>query len=220
MPNRLVIAMLLLLTVNLLSAATENNDLTATSVSTSTTTSTISVSRNPETSISRNIFAEFGGPSFGIGIGYDQRFRPNTIFGFRTGMSFTKGSWDDGGWFGAHDGGTYTEVDFKGVTIPLEVNVIMGQRASKFELGVGATPCILHRHEVEYWGWHPEHSGTDIKDGVRLNIFGTLNIGYRLQRKSGFFLRTGFTFLFADLKCSPIDGLLFIPNLSIGYTLK
>ena len=198
MLKRLITLALLLLTLNIVSA-TENPD---------------------TTTISRNFFAEFGGPSFGIGVGYDQRFRPGSIFGFRAGMAFTSGSWDDSGWWGAYDGGAYTDLDFKGVTLPLEVNVIMGKRASKFELGVGATPCILHRHEVRYWGCHPEHSGTDITDGVRLNIFGTLNMGYRLQRKSGFFLRAGFTFLFADLKCSPVDGLLFIPNLSIGYTIR
>ncbi|MDE6380607.1 MAG: hypothetical protein K2L11_09055 [Muribaculaceae bacterium] len=163
---------------------------------------------------------ELGGPSFGIGIGYDQRFKANSVFGFRTGLSFTNGSWDDGGWFGAYDGGAYTDVDFKGVTLPLEANAIMGKRASKFELGIGATPCILHRHEVKHSAWHSGYSETHIKDGVRLNIFGTLNIGYRLQRKSGFFLRAGFTFLIGDLKCSPMDGLLLIPNLSLGYTIR
>ncbi len=170
--------------------------------------------------ISRNIFVELGGPSLGVGIGYDQRFKTNSVFGFRAGLSFTNGSWDDSGWFGAYDGAYYTDVDFKGVTIPLEINAIMGKRASKFELGIGATPCILHRHEVKYWGLYPDDSGTEVKDGSRINIFGTLNIGYRLQRKSGFFLRAGLSFLIGDIKCSPIDGLLLIPNLSLGYTIR
>ena len=195
--------------------ALENDNSTAINSS-----DTISISQKSEFEISRNLFVELGGPSFGIGIGYDQRFRPNSVFGFRTGLSFTNGSWDDAGWWGADYGGAYTNVDFKGVTIPLEANVIMGKRASKFEIGIGATPCILHRHEVKHSAWHPEYSETQIKDGVRLNIFGTLNIGYRLQRKSGFFLRAGFTFLLGDLKCSPMDGLLLIPNLSLGYTIK
>ncbi|MDE6291272.1 MAG: hypothetical protein K2M16_07050 [Muribaculaceae bacterium] len=188
--------------------------------STTTSSDSITISHKSGDVISRNLFVEFGGPSFGIGIGYDQRFKPNSVFGFRAGMSFTSGSWDDSGWWGSYNGGAYTDLDFKGVTFPLEINAIMGKRASKFELGIGATPCILHRHEVKYWGWHQEHYESDVKDGVRLNIFGSLNIGYRLQRKSGFFLRAGLTFLIADLKCSPMDGLLLFPNLSLGYTIR
>lgn len=167
--------------------------------------------------ISRNLFIEFGGPSLGVGIGYDQRFKPNSVFGFHTGISFTNGSYDYGGWWGAYDGYCHS-IDFSGVTFPLEANAIMGKRASKFELGVGATPCILERTERYYNGWNQNHNLD--KHGVRLNIFGTINIGYRLQRKSGFFLRAGFTFLLGDLKYSPLDGLLLIPNLSLGYTIR
>lgn len=177
----------------------------------------ISNNSKPDEAISRNLFIEFGGPSFGVGIGYDQRFKPNSVFGFRAGISFTNGSFDDGGWWGAYDGYA-NEIDFSGVTLPLEVNAIMGNRASKFELGVGATPCILERTERTYSGWHQVHHKD--KHGVKLNIMGSLNIGYRLQRKSGFFLRVGFTFLLGDLKCSPMDGLLLMPNLSLGYTIR
>ncbi|MDE5794241.1 MAG: hypothetical protein K2I08_05940 [Muribaculaceae bacterium] len=209
MLNRFVFILMLLLTINSMSA-----DENVVSTSTNSSDSII----NQESSsylISRNLFVEFGGPSFGVGIGYDQRFRPNSVFGFRTGISFTNGTCDNGGWWGAYDG-YYNEIDFTGVTLPLEANAIMGKRASKFELGVGATPCILKRTETNFINW----SHYTVESGVKLNIFGTLNIGYRLQRKSGFFLRTGITFLIGDLKCSPLDGLLLIPNLSLGYTIR
>ncbi|MDE5553562.1 MAG: hypothetical protein K2J10_00065 [Muribaculaceae bacterium] len=214
MLRRLLTPIMMLLTFNSLSAM-ENND-TPTIESTDTTV----VNHNYDDLFSRNIFVELGGPSLGIGIGYDQRFRPNSVFGFRAGMSFTSGTWDDAGLFGSWDGCPYTSVDFKGVTLPLEVNAIMGNRVSKFELGVGATPCILHRYETTYRGCGIEYSGTEKKEGTRLNIFGTLNVGYRLQRKSGFFLRVGLTFLIGDLKCSPIDGVICMPNLSLGYTIR
>ncbi|MDE6522894.1 MAG: hypothetical protein K2L17_08760 [Muribaculaceae bacterium] len=209
MLNRIVFILMLLLTINSMSA-----DENVVSTSTNSSDSII----NQESSsylISRNLFVEFGGPSFGVGIGYDQRFRPNSVFGFRTGISFTNGTCDNGGWWGAYDG-YYNEIDFTGVTLPLEANAIMGKRASKFELGVGATPCILKRTETNFINW----SHYTVESGVKLNIFGTLNIGYRLQRKSGFFLRTGITFIIGDLKCSPLDGLLLIPNLSLGYTIR
>lgn len=214
MLRRVFISLMILLTINSVSAMGNNSEQTIES------SDTINVTKKSDELISRNLFVEFVGPSFGVGVGYDQRFKPNSVFGFRTGLAFTSGSFDDSGWFGYWDGCGYTDIDFKGVTIPLEINAIMGSRASKFELGVGATPCILHRHEEEHWGWKPEHSGINIKDGLRLNIFGTINIGYRLQRKSGFFLRSGFTFLLGDLKCSPLDGWILVPNLSLGYTIR
>lgn len=203
----------MLLTINSLSAMGNESSMKSAS------SDSININQASANLISRNLFVEFGGPSFGIGIGYDQRFRPNSVFGFRVGLSFTNGSMDDDGWFGYHEENN-TSVDFKGVTIPLEANAIMGKRASKFELGIGATPCILDRHEEKcFWSSYDDYR-VEYKDGVKLNIFGTINIGYRLQRKSGFFLRTGLTFLIGDLKCSPMDGLLLIPNLSLGYTIR
>ena len=207
--KRLVFILMSILTINSV-CAMENSEPSATASSDSINTNQIS-----DDLISRNLFVEFGGPTLGVGIGYDQRFKPNSVFGFRAGVSFTNGSFDDGGWWGAYYE-DYTKVDFSGVTLPLEANAIMGKRASKFELGVGATPCILKRTDTNYLNWHHY----TIKQGVRLNIFGTLNVGYRLQRKSGFFLRAGLTFLIGDLKCSPLDGLLLIPNLSLGYTIR
>ncbi len=177
-----------------------------------------SVNAKSDELISRNLFVELWGPSLGIGLGYDQRFKPNSPFGFRAGIAYTNGSVDDDGWFGATDGGHHTYIDFKGVTFPLEANAIFGNRASKFELGIGATPCILNRYEWKYKGWLAET--VSIKEKVRLNIFGTLNIGYRLQRKSGFFFRVGLTFLVGDIDCSPFDGLLCSPNISFGYTIR
>lgn len=205
---------LLLLTLNNVSAMDNVALASADSVSRSANTKSDEL-------ISRNLFVEFWGPSLGIGLGYDQRFKPNSPFGFRAGIGYTNGSADDSGYWDSNiSESDYTYVKFKGVTLPLEVNAIFGKRASKFELGIGATPCILDRYEVKYKynGWH--HTASGSKDVVRLNIFGAMNIGYRLQRKSGFFFRVGLTFLAGDIDCSPFDGLLCMPNLSFGYTIR
>ena len=212
MLNRFVFTIILLLTINSMSA--DNN------VSTSTISSD-SININKKSSsdlISRNIFVELGGPSYGIGIGYDQRFKPNSVFGFRAGLAYINGSDNDNGWFGAYDPDKHTYIEFKGITLPLEINAIMGKRASKFELGLGATPCILDRYESKYRRF-PEET-TIITKGIRLNIFGTINIGYRLQRKSGFFLRTGLTLLIGDIEYSPFGNRISILNLSLGYTIR
>lgn len=210
--KRLVFLFVLMLTLNSMFAM--DNDVS----STTSSTDSISISHRSDDVISRNLFVEFFGPSLGIGIGYDQRFKPNSVFGFSAGLAFTNGSCDDDGWFGAYDGGEHRYIEFTGITLPLEANAILGKRASKFELGIGATPCIFDRYERKYKGWH--NKTVSESKGLRLNIFGTLNIGYRLQRKSGFFLRAGLTFLIGDISCSPFDGLLCMPNLSLGYTIR
>lgn len=207
MLKRLSILVLLLLTINSLSAMVNVDS------SNIESRDTVIDNLKSDDLISRNLFVEFGGPSFGIGIGYDQRFNPDSALGLRAGIAFTNGSAENGSWSKPNIGlYKHIQVDFKGVTLPFEVNGILGNRASKFEVGVGATPCILDRAEWENYRF--------TKQGIKLNIFGTLNIGYRLQRNSSFFLRAGITFLLGNLKCSPMDGLFIIPNLSLGYTIR
>lgn len=206
--KRVVIILISILTVIQMSAMDKDVE--------SSITDSISSNKKSKEAISRNLFVELGGPSLGIGIGYDQRFEPNSIFGFSAGLAYINGSADNGGSWGGSISSEYRYIEFKGVTLPLELNAILGKRASKFELGLGATPCILKRSEYmsRYYGSERETEGT------KLNIFGTMNIGYRLQRKSGFFLRAGLTFLIGDIHCSPFDGLLCVPNLSLGYTFQ
>ncbi len=204
-----------LLTINNLSAMDNSEALTAAA------SDSIKVANNSDELISRNLFVELWGPSLGIGLGYDQRFKPNSPFGFRAGIAYTNGSADDTGYWNCLIANfNYTYVEFKGVTLPLEVNAILGNKASKFELGIGASPCLLDRYEIKYDYQGHIHSVSDIKDGVKFNIFGTMNIGYRLQRRTGFFFRVGLTFMVGDLKCSPFDGLHCMPNLSFGYTIR
>ncbi len=213
MIKRFLIFIMIMLTINSLSARENDTD------SMIASSDSIDVRLEKDELISRNLFVEFYGSSLGIGIGYDQRFKPNSVFGFSAGLSFTNGHSSNEGWFG-HINDNFTRVDFKGVTIPLEVNAILGKRASKFELGIGATPCLLNRYEEYHIGWYSDDYYFETKKGTKLNIFGTLNMGYRLQRKSGFFMRIGLSFLLGDIQCSPIDGLIALPNLSLGYTIR
>lgn len=162
--------------------------------------------------ICHNIFGELFGPSFGVGIGFDSRFKVGTPFGYRVGVSYAAGS------FG--DNQQWRDLDFNGVCFPLEINGIFGKRKSKFEIGAGVTPSILHR-TLTTWYWKDDMSTDYVTTRKnKLNFLGTLNIGYRYQRERGFFLRAGLTICFGDLKYSPIDGVWVLPNLSLGYTLK
>lgn len=175
-----------------------------------------------EPALCRNLFVELFGPStFGVfGLGYDSRFRAGSVFGYRVGVSYIN----------VHDsdpGGFFYQIYSKGVSFPLEVNAIMGKRKSKFEVGIGMIPSIVYRQE-DRWGnpYHKDEFGypafdwsTHIeKEGTCINIMGLMNIGYRYQRRHGFFFRTGITYLIGDYKCSPVDGAYLIPYFGFGYT--
>ena len=173
-----------------------------------------------------NLYGQLFGSSTGIGVGFDSRFKTGGILGYAGGIGFTNLIWRQdpiqGNDFAA------TETNSKGVSIPLEVNAIMGKRASKFEIGLGLTAYLVDRtrtrNTLEYveeinGGYGDWIIHTESKKHFRPGIIGTMNLGYRLQRKSGFFMKLGFTVLVGDLKCSPIDGLEIIPNLCFGYTL-
>lgn len=173
-----------------------------------------------------NLYGQIFGPSTGVGLGIDSRFKSGGILGYSIGLAYADISWsDDNGLDGSY---ASLDVDSKGICLPLEVNAIMGKRASKFEIGLGFTTYIVKRDERHYKTaffpaedesiWKFENY-TIRKKVVRPNIIGTLNIGYRLQRKSGFFLKVGLSLLIGDLKCSPIDGVVALPNIRLGYTI-
>ena len=172
-------------------------------------------------SFQRNFFVEFGGPSLSVfGLGFDSRFKPGSPFGYRAGMAYVDGSLSIG---------DYPTLDFKGVNLPLELNAIFGKHKSKFEIGIGMVPSILHRARwsYEYEIIKTEYNYYDYNiishrhdEGTRINITGLMNIGYRYQRDSGFFMRVGLTLMLGDLKCSPVDGLMLMPNIAFGYTIR
>lgn len=180
-----------------------------------------------------NLYGQFLGSSTGVGLGFDSRFKAGGILGYSAGIGFTSISWDnsDGGDMVDNPGIWYSslDVDSKGLVIPLEVNAIMGKRASKFEIGLGATAYLVKREE---WHYKTAFFPPEVEDGewdyqdlstrkkvFRPNIIGTINMGYRLQRKSGFFMKLGVSILVGDLKCSPIDGVVVLPNICLGYTI-
>lgn len=164
-----------------------------------------------------NLYGQFFGTSTGIGVGLDSRFKAGGILGYSLGVAFTDISWgtDDGldGCYASYD------AESRGISIPLEINVILGKRASKFEIGFGMTTYLVNRDERHYKTIFFPSEEDARKKVFRPNITGTINIGYRLQRKSGFFMKVGLSLLIGDLKCSPIDGVVALPNICLGYTI-
>lgn len=171
-----------------------------------------------------NIYGQIAGTGNGIGIGFDSRFKTGGVLGYSAGISFV-----DIGYRDHYTGGyNFRDVDCQGISIPLEVNAIMGKKASKFEVGLGFVTYLVDRQqdfnmreyfydEKEDFTWTSDISSR--KNGFRPNIAGSINIGYRLQRQSGFFMKLGLSVLFGNLSCSPFDGVIALPNICLGYTI-
>lgn len=140
-------------------------------------------------------------------VNYDTRFPGSSVFGWHAGIGYC------------------AIIDLGGITLPMGVNAILGHRASKFEIGVSAVPTLTkwqaserilneHGNYKEYYG--PKK--------VKARLGWGFNIGYRLQRKSGFFFRSGFAPMFCSLGDDNnglgIALLELMPYFGFGYTLK
>lgn len=169
-----------------------------------------------------NLYGQLLGNSSGIGIGFDTRFKPGGVLGYSAGLAFTDITWNDGILGAPLDGNNSTfEVHSTGVTIPLAINAIMGNRASKFEVELGATGYLVNRNEHRYlMGWSPDvEDFCSHRKVFRPNVAFTLGFGYRLQHTDGFFMKLGLNLLLGDLHCSPIDSYVLLPNICLGYTI-
>ena len=171
-----------------------------------------------------NMYGQIAGTGNGIGIGFDSRFKTGGILGYSAGISFVDLGYRDY----AEDRYIRRDVDCKGISIPLELNAIMGKRASKFEIGIGFVTYLVDRHQdFSRYEYIFDEAGDYVgaidlssrKNGFRANIAGSISIGYRLQRKSGFFMKLGLSMLVGGLSCSPFDGVIALPNICLGYTI-
>lgn len=173
-----------------------------------------------------NFYGQFIGNSTGFGVGFDSRFAHSSKFGYSVGLAYTDITWDN--YDVGYADGCARWINSKGLTIPLEVNAIFGKRASKFEIGIGLTAYLIHKDDSKsYSRWinneygvpFGEISSSSYKSGFRPNVSGSINLGYRLQRKSGFFMKLGLSLVFGDFDCSPFDGVWLLPNVCLGYTI-
>lgn len=167
-----------------------------------------SKSKADEQNRTHNVYVNFFEPVINfVSVNYDNRFLRDSVFGWHSGVG-------------------YTPINFGGVSLPVGVNAILGSRSSKFEIGVTVTPYLAAWKESElvmgmegdtFYKYTNYYGPIKWKGGVAVGV----NLGYRLQRKSGFFFRTGF----APAVCRDIDPIalalmIFIPYFSFGYTLK
>ena len=139
------------------------------------------------TTRAQNVFVELGGPGLLLSANYDSRFGNR-----RDGL---------GGRLGV---GYIAENSNSILTIPLQVNYLLGKRSKYFELGIGATVIST--------------KGSDNGDFLSLDdasgAIGTLTFGYRYQPEDGgFHFRAAINPIFNSSAFFPFFG-----GIGLGYT--
>jgi hypothetical protein len=155
---------------------------------------TASVSKTDSVQVHRaqNIFIEIGGAGLFFSANYDTRFsQQRDGFGGRLGL----------GWW--HSANTTF------ITVPFQLNYLVGGRSSFFEAGAGATYMYLSNPYLAnpLIGHNPQVNNS--------TVVGTTTIGYRYQPfNGGLNLRISFDPMLLEGTLIPDFGL------SVGYTFK
>ena len=166
------------------------------------------------TAQTRNISAEVLGASQLAGISYDARFAGNSGFGYRVGLGYG---------LGIQSLLFFGKQDVHGVSVPVEINYLLGKKRSHLELGFGMNNGLYRVHvktsaiiatgedgntyeipaidEVNYtWGYF---------------FFG--DIGYRFQPENGFTFRIGLSPSFSFNSQHAVQKSWLTPYVGLGW---
>lgn len=162
-----------------------------------------------------NIFVELCNGTNLVSINYDTRIKSGSNIGWRAGVGYSGAQFKNGGTNLSGNSAT-------GISLPLGVNMLIGHNVSKLEIGFGVCPGLYHfqgRRDM-----HDDRSAWYEPDGPkrwRCSCAMNIDIGYRLQRKSGFNFRAGIS------PCIGINSsgvyvpiIVLIPYISLGYTIN
>lgn len=156
----------------------------------------------------QSVYLEAMGPSNMLGVSYDARIKPESSIGYRIGIAYS-GSITKSFFGGKHDQNS--------VSIPLELNYLVGKGKNKLEMGVGTSLGMYH-NSGDYWTGNSEE--TFKKEHYSETTFGYYlygNIGYRRISKSGFQFRCGVSPSFNLGDKHGVKKNLFYPYVSVGY---
>jgi hypothetical protein len=151
---------------------------------------------------SQSIYAELGGAGLAYSFNYDFRFDKADInsWGMRVGA---------GGW--SRNDRNYSEGL---LTVPVQVNRLLGKSRHFFEFGGGAT--FIYYRDRSSWGGNDyvyKNFNFILDSGNTPAFMGTLNMGYRkIPEDGGFTFRANITPLFNHTGFWPLFG-----GVSFGY---
>jgi hypothetical protein len=141
---------------------------------------------------SKAVFLEIGGPGIFFSANYDTRFAPKPDgFGARLGLGYIYAD----------------NADF--ITVPVQINYLLGKRNSFLELGLGGTFLSFNNKNTS--------SSFSFVNNAKHNaiVLGTSTIGYRYQPvKGGFNFRAGVNPLFDS------STFVLFAGLSFGYCFR
>ncbi|HSI77927.1 MAG TPA: hypothetical protein VK957_18655 [Lunatimonas sp.] len=152
---------------------------------------------------SQSIYAELGGAGLAYSFNYDFRFDKGDInsWGMRVGA---------GGW--SRNDGNYSEGL---LTVPVQVNRLLGKSRHFFEFGGGAT--FIYYRDRNSWGNNDyvyKNFNFILDSGNTPAFMGTLNMGYRkIPEDGGFTFRANITPIFNHTGFWPLFGAV-----SFGYS--
>ncbi|MEC3878284.1 hypothetical protein [Parapedobacter sp. 10938] len=135
----------------------------------------------------KSVYVEYGGPSAIYSVNYDTRFmRSNNGWGLRAGIGFLPSQ------------------GINNISVPIQVNYLLGRTRHFFEAGAGAT--YFHGDRSDSW-FGPSEAGS--------MVFGSLSAGYRYQPLSrGVTARIGITGIAGSFNNNSVAAL---PHISVGY---
>lgn len=151
---------------------------------------------------SQSFYAELGGAGLAYSFNYDYRFDKTDInsWGMRVGA---------GGW--SRNDNNYSEGL---LTVPIQVNRLLGKSRHFFEFGGGAT--FIYYRDRNSWGnteYVYKNFNFILDSGNTPAFMGTLNMGYRkIPEDGGFSFRANLTPLFNHTGFWPLFG-----GVSFGY---
>lgn len=139
----------------------------------------------------KSFYVEVGGPGF-ISANYDFRFQET-----RNGM-------------GARAGLGYFSIEGESfLTIPVQLNYLMGKGGHYFEMGIGAS-YVRNSYDTYYWTANAEYTDRTVDS----KALGSLIFGYRKQPvDGGFNFRAGLSPILFDGNFIP-----YLPYVSFGYS--
>lgn len=163
----------------------------------------------------RNISAEILGASQLAGVSYDSRFSGNDGFGYRAGIAYG---------LGINSLIFSGEQNVHAVTVPIEINYLLGKKRSHLELGLGMSNGLyrVHTKTGEFTATGEDGSTYTVPatDETNYNwgyfFFG--DIGYRFQLEKGFTFRIGVNPSFSFNTKHAVQKNWLTPYISIGWS--
>ena len=156
----------------------------------------------------KSVTLDLLGPSGLAGVSFDSRFKGNHGFGVNVGLAYAYGM------------GTLNNYTVNGISIPLEINYLLGRKSSHLVLGLGMTNGV-YKYSGDSIIIGVSDESADIKptrENVTAwgyNFFG--DIGYRFQREKGFTFGAGLkpSCTFDNGK---VNARWLLPYLSLGIS--